>query len=113
MAELLIEVLSEEIPARMQAQAAADLERLVLSGLAEADQFEAEAEAALRITPNEAMHLQRNRQPVSGRSRQPGLVLQRRKVERRASDGPKDENSFVNDADTAYTVHMRESYLRT
>jgi len=37
MAELLLEVLSEEIPARMQAQAAADLQRLVLAGLAEAD----------------------------------------------------------------------------
>ncbi len=37
MAELLLEVLSEEIPARMQAQAAADLERLVCAGLAEAD----------------------------------------------------------------------------
>ncbi|HYN39229.1 MAG TPA: glycine--tRNA ligase subunit beta, partial [Rhodospirillales bacterium] len=37
MAELLIEVLSEEIPARMQAQAAADLERLVCAGLAEAN----------------------------------------------------------------------------
>jgi hypothetical protein len=23
-----------------------------------------------------------------------------------------DENPFVNDADTAYTVHSRESYLR-
>lgn len=37
MAELLLEVLSEEIPARMQAQAAADLERLVCAGLAEAN----------------------------------------------------------------------------
>lgn len=37
MAELLLEVLSEEIPARMQAQAAADLERLVGGGLAEAN----------------------------------------------------------------------------
>ena len=33
MAELLLELLSEEIPARMQARAAEDLERLVLEGL--------------------------------------------------------------------------------
>jgi glycyl-tRNA synthetase beta chain len=37
MAELLVEILSEEIPARMQAQAAADLARLVCAGLTEAD----------------------------------------------------------------------------
>ena len=35
MAELLIELLSEEIPARMQARAAADLARLMTAGLAE------------------------------------------------------------------------------
>ncbi len=33
MAELLLELLSEEIPARMQARAAADLKRLVTDGL--------------------------------------------------------------------------------
>ncbi len=37
MAELLLELLSEEIPARMQARAAADLKRLVTDGLAKAD----------------------------------------------------------------------------
>lgn len=37
MAELLVEILSEEVPARMQAQAAADFERLVTAGLGEAD----------------------------------------------------------------------------
>lgn len=37
MAELLLELLSEEIPARMQAQAAADLDRLIQSGLKEAE----------------------------------------------------------------------------
>ncbi len=36
MAELLVELLSEEIPARMQARAAADLERLVTEGLKKA-----------------------------------------------------------------------------
>ncbi|MBT4426347.1 MAG: glycine--tRNA ligase subunit beta, partial [Rhodospirillaceae bacterium] len=36
MAELLFELLSEEIPARMQAKAAADLERLVVERLKEA-----------------------------------------------------------------------------
>jgi glycyl-tRNA synthetase beta chain len=36
MAELLFELLSEEIPARMQARATADLKRLVADGLAEA-----------------------------------------------------------------------------
>lgn len=36
MPELLLELLSEEIPARMQARAAADLERLVTDGLVEA-----------------------------------------------------------------------------
>jgi glycyl-tRNA synthetase beta chain len=33
MTELLLEILSEEIPARMQARAAADLDRLVCDGL--------------------------------------------------------------------------------
>ena len=33
MFELLLEILSEEIPARMQARAAADLKRLVTDGL--------------------------------------------------------------------------------
>ena len=33
MAELLLEIFSEEIPARMQARAAEDLERLVTEGL--------------------------------------------------------------------------------
>ena len=36
MAELLLELLSEEIPARMQARAAADLEKLVTGKLAAA-----------------------------------------------------------------------------
>ncbi len=36
MPELLLEILSEEIPARMQARAAADLERLVTAGLKDA-----------------------------------------------------------------------------
>ena len=36
MPELLFEILSEEIPARMQGQAAADLKRLVTDGLREA-----------------------------------------------------------------------------
>jgi glycyl-tRNA synthetase beta chain len=49
MAELLLEVLSEEIPARMQAQAAADLERLVCAGLAEATL--AFAQARRFVTP--------------------------------------------------------------
>ena len=33
MPELLLEILSEEIPARMQARAAADLERLIINSL--------------------------------------------------------------------------------
>ena len=37
MPELLLELLSEEIPARMQARAAEDLKRLVCDGLAKAD----------------------------------------------------------------------------
>ena len=36
MAELLLELLSEEIPARMQARAADDLKRLVCDGLKDA-----------------------------------------------------------------------------
>ena len=36
MAELLLEILSEEIPARMQARAAADLDRLISEGLNDA-----------------------------------------------------------------------------
>ncbi|MEM6478855.1 MAG: glycine--tRNA ligase subunit beta, partial [Pseudomonadota bacterium] len=47
MADLLIELFSEEIPAGMQARAAADLERLVCGGLSEAGlTFEATAHFA-------------------------------------------------------------------
>ncbi|MCP5366592.1 MAG: glycine--tRNA ligase subunit beta [Hyphomicrobiales bacterium] len=45
MAELLLELLSEEIPARMQARAAADLQRLVCDGLKEAGLEFARADA--------------------------------------------------------------------
>ncbi|MEM9709476.1 MAG: glycine--tRNA ligase subunit beta [Pseudomonadota bacterium] len=45
MPDLLIELLSEEIPARMQKKAAADLERLVLKGLTEAGLSHGAAEA--------------------------------------------------------------------
>ena len=45
MPDLLIELLSEEIPARMQARAAADLKRLVTNGLVEAGLTYAGAEA--------------------------------------------------------------------
>ncbi|MCR9218998.1 MAG: glycine--tRNA ligase subunit beta [Alphaproteobacteria bacterium] len=43
MAELLVELFSEEIPARMQRQAAEDLRRLVLAGLEDADLAHGEA----------------------------------------------------------------------
>jgi glycyl-tRNA synthetase beta chain len=49
MAELLIELLSEEIPARMQTRAAADLERLVTEGLKAAGLAWSRAEAF--VTP--------------------------------------------------------------
>jgi glycyl-tRNA synthetase beta chain len=49
MAEFLVELLSEEIPARMQARAAAELERLMLAGLAEAGL--AHGTAASYVTP--------------------------------------------------------------
>ncbi len=45
MAELLIELFSEEIPARMQARAAEDLKRLVTEGLVEAGLTHADARA--------------------------------------------------------------------
>ena len=45
MAELLLEILSEEIPARMQARAAADLNRLITDGLKAAGLDFTEAEA--------------------------------------------------------------------
>ena len=49
MAELLLEILSEEIPARMQARAAAELKRLVTDGLKKAGlSFD---EAAAYVTP--------------------------------------------------------------
>ena len=43
MAELLIELLSEEIPARMQARAADDLKRLITDGLKAAGRAAASA----------------------------------------------------------------------
>jgi glycyl-tRNA synthetase beta chain len=49
MAELLFELLSEEIPARMQAQAAADLKRLVVAGLDQAGLVHETADAF--VTP--------------------------------------------------------------
>jgi len=49
MAELLLEILSEEIPARMQARAADDLKRLVTKGLADAGL--AHGKVAAFVTP--------------------------------------------------------------
>ncbi|MBK8209489.1 MAG: glycine--tRNA ligase subunit beta [Rhodospirillales bacterium] len=49
MPELLLELLSEEIPARMQARAAADLKRLVCEGLGKAQLAFTRAEAY--VTP--------------------------------------------------------------
>lgn len=49
MAELLIELFSEEIPARMQARAADDLKRLVATGLKDAGL--AHGEASAHVTP--------------------------------------------------------------
>lgn len=49
MAELLLELFSEEIPARMQARAAADLKRLVEDGLKKAGLKGSKSEAL--VTP--------------------------------------------------------------
>jgi hypothetical protein len=66
----------------------------------------------LRIPTDQPVELQGHGQAVGGGAGQAGRVLQRGEVERFPSQGAKDENPFVNDADTAYTVHSRESYLR-
>ena len=81
---------------------------LVLGGSTQADQFESEAEASLRIASHESVHLECDSQSVGRRSRQTRLVLQARQVERTAGQGAEDGDPFVNDADTAYTVHERE-----
>ena len=46
MADLLIEIICEEIPARMQVRAAADLQRLVVEGLEAAELGLERAQAA-------------------------------------------------------------------
>jgi glycyl-tRNA synthetase beta chain len=57
MAELLLELLSEEIPARMQARAAEDLQRLVCDGLAKAQLGFTQAQAY--VTPRRlALHVE-------------------------------------------------------
>jgi hypothetical protein len=58
------------------------------------------------------MVLQRDRESMSRGSRQSGLVLQHGQIEGRAGEGAQNEHPFVKNADTAYTVHDRESYLR-
>jgi len=51
------------------------------------------------------VQLEGNRQPVSRRPRQPRRVLQGRQIEGCSCEGTKNHNPFVNDTDTAYTVH--------
>ena len=79
---------------------------LVLRRPTQADQLETRGRTgpADRGAPSPC-DFERDRQPVGGRPRQPGLVLQRRQIERGTGERAKDENPFVNDADTAYTVH--------
>ena len=54
MAELLLELFSEEIPARMQARAADDLKRLVTEGLKAQGLGVGEAEAYRHAAPADA-----------------------------------------------------------
>ena len=81
--------------------------------LARADQLEAEAEAALRIAAHQTVLLERDGQAVGRRPRQAGL----RPAARPGRAGPparapQDEHPFVDAPDAAYTVHIRECYLR-
>ena len=56
MPDLLLELFSEEIPARMQDRASADLKRLVTQGLVDAG-ITYEAAAALYLASNEARYV--------------------------------------------------------
>ncbi len=85
---------------------------LFLGRVTEPDQFEAEAEPTLRIAAHESVQFQGDGESVGGRPRQPGRLLDAGEVEWIAGQCPQDQNPFVNDADTAYTVHKRECYLR-
>jgi len=66
MPELLLELLSEEIPARMQKRAGEDLKRLVTEGLKAAGLEFASAEAAVRRSKSPCLHLWTRRQAITG-----------------------------------------------
>jgi hypothetical protein len=51
------------------------------------------------------VQLERDRKPVGRRPWQVRFGLQCRQIERCSSERAKNHNPFVNDADTAYTVH--------
>jgi hypothetical protein len=79
--------------------------KLILGGATEADQFESETEPTLWIASDETVQFEGNGEPMGGCPGQGGRLLQVGQVEWTTSQGAQDENPFVNDADTAYTVH--------
>ena len=79
--------------------------KLVLGGLTKSDQLEAEAEAALWIAAKQAVLLERDSQSVSSGAREVRCLLERGEIERGTSERAQNENTFVNDANSAYTVH--------
>ena len=80
--------------------------------VAEADQAQAEAEAAVVVAADEPVRLQGHRQPVGGRAAQPGGADQLGERARLGLDGRQHGHRLVEDADAAYTVHGSRSSSR-
>jgi hypothetical protein len=75
--------------------------------MAEADEREPEAEAAVPVAPHEAVTLERARQAVGRRARQPGRGLQLGEAARaRALEGAQDADGLVEHPDVRYAVHL-------
>jgi len=79
---------------------------------AEADQFQAQAEPAGLIAAHQPVTFEGHRQTMRRGARQAGCLLQLGQVGRAGGQGAQHGHAFVDDTDTAYTVHERECYLR-
>ena len=72
----------------------------------ERDEVRAELEAALVVAPQQAVRLERRRQPVGGRPRQAGRRLQFAERSWAVLDRAENDHRLVEHADTRYDVHI-------
>ena len=78
----------------------------------ERDEFEAQAEAPLPVTPDEMVLLERHHQSVRRRPGQARGRLQFGEIERPRPERLQDHRRLVDHADAAYTGHIQERYPR-